>query len=198
MQTHFSLSLLLFSALLAPAAQASSNKPPQSQKAHVHGAVKLGIAIDGNQAELELDAPGEAIFGFEHAARSAEQQAMISKALGLLRTEPTTLFRFPSSAACNFVTSDVQATQEKAAPKTVKNQDAATKDHHHKHDHADHDDHADVSGRWSVVCKTALTGAKLQLQIFKNFNRIKSLEIALVSGTRQTGKTLTKDETLDL
>ena len=216
---HALFAALLIGSLPALAAPAGKSQSARSQKAHVHGAVKLGIAVDGNQAELDLDAPGEAIFGFEHAAKTSAQKSTVEQALHRLRKEALAVFGFAASASCTLSQADVKAPQAVPASMPVRTDPAQdyTHQHHHQkdskahrdqasspvaagnhhHAHAD-DEHADVTGRWTFVCKTPLVGTKLNVQMFKHFPRIQRLELTLVSGNRQTGKTLTKDEIVDL
>jgi hypothetical protein len=44
--------------------------------AHVHGLVKLGVAVQGPTVSIELDSPLDNLLGFEHRPRTAaERQA---------------------------------------------------------------------------------------------------------------------------
>lgn len=162
--------------------RATTNK----QQPHEHGSVKLGVALDGLKAEIMLEAPGESIFGFEHGARSQDERQTILDAMAKLRNNPTSLFVFDNKSGCQFNSADVHAAQENMLA------DTNTQVHHDEHSHAS------LIARWYLTCKSNLSGTKLQLNLIKNFKRIKKIELIEVSGDRQSGRTLTKDEVLDL
>lgn len=188
--------------VVAPSALASGSPKKggaHPQKAHAHGSVQLGVAVDGSTAEIELDGPAEAVFGFEHAPRTEQQKQVVTDTLKILREHPAKLFAFATDAGCTVSNVNVESAQEDAM-KGQKKAAPAGHGHEHGHDHAapESDEHAEVEARWTFTCKAALAGGKLQLALIKTFPRMQRVEVSLVSGSRQTGKTLTKDEALEL
>lgn len=167
-------------------ATATASTTNTKQAAHEHGSVKLGVAFEGLKAEVMLEAPGESIFGFEHAARNDEERKTIVDTMKKLRNNPGVLFGFDSKAGCQFSNSDVHAAQENMLAES-------TAEHQHNSDA-----HASLIGRWYLNCKTSLSGSKLQLNLIKHFPRIEKIAVIQVSGDRQSARTLSKDEVLDL
>lgn len=55
-----------------------------------------------------------------------------------------------------------------------------------------------MEARWTFACKASLAGTKLELGLVKTFPRMQRVELALVSGGKQSGRILTKDEVLEL
>ncbi len=87
------------------AGQASAQH--KHQKAHVHGHSALNIAIEDAAVEMELEAPGADIVGFEHHAESAEDKAAVKAAKARL-ADASALFRFTAAAGCVQKTAEVE------------------------------------------------------------------------------------------
>ena len=66
---------------------------------HEHGHVTLAVAIEGGRLEMELEAPGQNIVGFEHAAETDEQKAAVEKARTQL-ADAAAVFTLPEAAGC--------------------------------------------------------------------------------------------------
>ena len=84
-------------------ASAAHGSEAKTLKAHEHGVGKLNIAIEASRVEMELEAPGADIVGFEHPAESPEDKASVQAALDVLK-KPLALFVFPKEAKCAVVT----------------------------------------------------------------------------------------------
>ncbi len=67
--------------------------------AHVHGAAKLQLAIDGSAVSLMLESPMESLVGFEHAPGSEAEKTALAKLVGALN-KPDALFVFSPAAGC--------------------------------------------------------------------------------------------------
>ena len=91
--------------------------------AHEHGHSALNIAIEGDKVEMEFEAPGADIVGFEYAAKTDEDKAAIEAAEKTL-ADPLALFTPPEAAGCSVTAADAHLVG----------------DEHHE-EHADHDDH---------------------------------------------------------
>lgn len=78
---------------------------------HEHGHVTLQIAIDKDRMSIALEAPGESIVGFEHAAETDEQKAKVEASRKQL-SDAAALFGLPSEAGCAATSVDVELHQE--------------------------------------------------------------------------------------
>ncbi len=130
---------LLVSASCLLAAAAAAQDEPRQLGAHVHGAADLAVAVDRDSGALLAELSGAAynFYGFERAARTAEEQAAVDAATAQLRAGG--LIAFPSAAGCNLVETTIEG-----GPGAGHDHDdhghAHEDDHGHSHDH-DHDDH---------------------------------------------------------
>jgi hypothetical protein len=193
MQRALPLAVCFTLALPALAGESPKKAGARTHKAHAHGSVELGIAVDGTNAEVDLEAPAEALFGFEHAPKTDAQKKLVTDTLAILREKPEQLFAFAGDAACKPTSVKVSSTQEDAMKGNE--HPAHGKD---RHGHEGGDEHAEVEARWTFACKTSLAGTKLQLGLVKTFPRMQRVELSLVSGSKQSGKVLTKDEVVEL
>jgi hypothetical protein len=66
---------------------------------HLHGEGHLSIAVEGRTLQMELQAPGADIVGFESAPTTPAQRAAIAAATATL-SDPIALFGIPAAAAC--------------------------------------------------------------------------------------------------
>ena len=77
-----------------------------AQSAHVHGAGELNVAIDGNNALVELHIPANDVVGFENAPSDSSQQAAVDAALAELGDGG--LFWFSAGAQCSSSSADAE------------------------------------------------------------------------------------------
>lgn len=68
--------------------------------AHEHGVVRAGFAVDRARLTLDLEVPGDAVFGFEHAPASDEERRTVVEALARLQENAGRLVAFGSDVRC--------------------------------------------------------------------------------------------------
>lgn len=100
----FRLAVFAVFALALPAAAAEKH----GHDAHVHGAGKLNVAIEGDTVSIELSAPADDIVGFEHPATTPEDKAAVAKAAAALK-DGAGLFVFPAAAGCRLEEAKVES-----------------------------------------------------------------------------------------
>ena len=74
---------------------------------HVHGAAHMNLAIEAQQLNITLTLSGMDTLGFERAAVSADEHALLSKTLRHLQN-PDALFVLPKAAGCTLVKGTVE------------------------------------------------------------------------------------------
>lgn len=150
-------------------------------KAHVHGNAKITIALDSpTKANLDLDAPGESIFGFEHTATTDAEKKTFSSALNTLRTQGGTLVQFDSSLGCTFTTKSVGLEKEEHDSGAPAEKGSGQ--------------HQDVNASYEVNCKNPITGSAAKVGIMKLFPRVKKVTVQFLSETNQFEKTFTASD----
>jgi hypothetical protein len=202
MRTEMKLatSLLLLCAALALAEEAK-----RELGAHEHGHGALNIAIEGDRVEMELIAPGADIVGFEHAARSEEDQAAVEQAEAALG-DPLALFAFSSDAGC---TVDSAAVEIENEHHDEHGDEAHGEEEHHgegEHAEADHEGHEGEASHNEFHAAYALTcGAPDALDgidfaaFFEAFGGAEEVEVTVISETGQSSYEVERDApTVDL
>lgn len=187
------------------------------EKAHVHGHGKLNLAIDGNEMEIELIAPGADIVGFEHEAKSAEDKAAVEAGAAKLK-DAFVVFGIPEAAACKLEEAEVES-----ALLEDEDHDHGHKDDHkdddHDHDHKaeakddhDHDDHKDEHAHegegkthsefyahYHFDCGAPAQLTHLDLGYFKQFPNALELDVQAITASGQIAAELTAEKArLDL
>lgn len=80
----------------------------QRPHAHVHGQVKLDVAIDVRAITIHVDSPLDSIVGFERAPRTDAERKTAQQALAQLRAAGR-LFTIDPAAACTLSQVDLDA-----------------------------------------------------------------------------------------
>lgn len=156
--------------MLCLAAWAAVALPALGQShAHVHGAARLEIVIDGPLLAMALEAPLDGIVGFEHAPRTPAQKQAAERALAMLK-EPARLFTLPAEAQCRpeagEVTAPVLAGQ------------------------AAQGGHGDLDARWTFRCAAPARLLALQQGLFEAFPRLQRLTVQVAGPKGQSQATL--------
>lgn len=162
MKVGFAASLCLLSAL-------ALNGPAQAQSkrqfgAHVHGASKLNIAIDGQTVTMELSAPANDIVGFEHQPRTDKQKAVVEQATQTLQ-DPLKLFTLPRAAGCTVSSAAVERKLEEVKPAAAK---------------ADEATHSEFEGRYSLICTNTVALQDIEFPYFKLFPKADEIEVQVI------------------
>jgi hypothetical protein len=184
-----SLSLLAITTLIAGPLTAEETRHADS---HEHGVGELNIAFEGNAVALELHAPGSDIVGFEYAAKSDEDHALIDTAVAKL-SEFGNLIVLPANAGCNIL--DAHAALE--------GEDEHDDEHKEDHDdHADHEDeakHTEFHVEYSLECANPSALAEMTFTYFKTFPNALELEVQAITAKGSGAFEVERDmPTLDL
>lgn len=175
--------LLLDLSLAALVASSAASTASAAESAHVHGLVKVDVAIDAKTLTVQLEAPLDSLLGFEHRPRTvAEKQAadallkrMKAGGTGLVRPEPAALCK-PSDT-----TVESAALQPAAsAAGTAAGDDA----------------HADLDAGFEFVCDRPEKLTSIEFGLFDAFERLQKIEVRVAGSTGQSKRTLLRPDKL--
>lgn len=156
---------------------ATAQEARRENAPHVHGSGNLGIVIEGNMIQLDLDTPAHDLIGFEHKPETAEQKATADRALKLLK-EGTSLFSPSKDAGCTLASSEAEfESPEPSATNAAKKEDAQ---------------HADINAKVVFECKSINKLTAIDFGYFKAFPGAEKLAITLVTGKKQAAFDVTK------
>lgn len=152
------------------------------QRAHVHGAAELQVAIEGKTAELILRSPAANLLGFEHVPRDSGQEAIRHEAVQWLET----------SAVIQTPANDCTVSAG-----TIHQMGGV--DHDHDHGHSDsnapkENGHSDFEVTQRLDCGSDLSGT-LSVPLMKRFPGIDSLSVDWITSTGQGHSELEAGET---
>lgn len=146
------------------------------QAAHVHGLVRLDVAVDGARLMLQLEAPLDSLLGFEHRPRTAAQRQAADALLKRLQ-EDRTLIRPAAAAQCMLGEVMVEsAALQSPAPA------AGTKG----------SEHADLDVSFEFNCRQPALLSGIELGLFDAFKRIQKIEVQVAGASGQFKQTLVR------
>ena len=139
-----------------------------TEAAHVHGLMRLDIAVEQSTLTLQLDAPLDSLLGFERAPRTAaERQA--ADALLKRMGDGASLFKPDAAAQCRLTQAQVDSpVLQTTAP-------AAQAAGH---------EHADLDASYEFRCAHPERLAGIEVGLFEAFPRLQKIEVQ-VAGTQQ-------------
>jgi hypothetical protein len=150
----------------------------RAANAHVHGAAKMQIAIDGNSMEVELAFPLESLVGFERTPRTDKERKTVQKMREQFNEPKAWLI--PSVAAqC------VPGKTEIHAPVL----ESKSKDSHGHGKHHE-DEHAELEAVVTFHCAVPAALKSMEVRLFDAFPRLQHLKAEIAAPGKQSGTTL--------
>lgn len=154
---------------------------------HQHGRGTFTIAVDGTRLQLELDAPGHDIIGFEHAATSDADKRKLAEA-GKVMSDPLKLFVVPESAGCKVVSAKAGLEDEH------EHDEAAAKEAGHDEHGEEHEGHhhSDFSASYELECAKPENIDGMTFKYFDAFPGAQELDVKIATPKGQTQQLVTR------
>ncbi|MDP9893140.1 hypothetical protein J2W32_001555 [Variovorax boronicumulans] len=156
------ISAALFAAAPFVSAQA------QQQHAHVHGQMKLDVAIDGPTVVIEMESPLDNIVGFERAPKTDAEKATVEAAVAQLRAADK-LFTIDPAANCKLGPVDLRS-----GALGLGNPDPN-----------EPPGHADLDATFSFNCTNAAAAKFIDLNLFSVFKGLRQIDSQIASSQGQ-------------
>lgn len=171
----------------------------QQLQAHVHGAARLEVIVQGTELSVSLLSPLDNWLGFEHAPRTAAEKVALEKLKADIATKD--LIAFNPEAACKLKRSEFESglpnKQPLPEPAVAKKNEPSkggssakktnpAEAHSHKAD-----EHAESEASWEFHCEKPEALKELRLPLFKAYNRFAKIEAAAADADGQSAATLT-------
>jgi len=144
--------------------------------AHVHGTLRVDVAVDADSVSLQLEAPLDSLLGFERAPRTDVERRAADALRGQLM-QTTALFGLDAGAGCV------------AQPATVTSAllDGAAKA----------DDHADVQASYLLRCRQPGVLKVIDLNgLMSAFPRVQRLDVQMATPGGQWKQTLKRPQSM--
>ena len=141
----------------------------REQGAHSHGAGKISMAFDGKKGRIEVHAPAESIYGFEHQAKSAKDKKKKEDGLAKLEKQIGDMVVFKPELKCE-IKKDIFEVMQK-------------------------DHHADIEAEFNVTCEEAPAGSTVVFNVQKVFPRFKEATVDVLVDSVQKSLTVKQNGT---
>lgn len=202
----------MIAALIILSATAVAAENTRQLDAHEHGVGQLDIAFDGDKIAMELHVPGADIVGFEYAAKSAEDRALVDAAVASL-ARPLDLFALPAAAGCSVTRASASLESDEAHEEHGHDDHEAHTEEGHDHaDHAgedhqdeDHENHTTDAGHtefhaeYLLQCADLSQAGMITFNYFDAFPNALELEVQMISDKGATAFEVERNApTLDL
>lgn len=146
--------------------------------AHVHGVVKLDVAVEATRVLVEIDSPLDNFLGFERAPRTDAERAKVEAAVKKLR-DGAALFGIDSKAGCALTKVDLQSAPLGLGAKPAAGSDA----------------HGDLEGSFEFKCLDGSKAGFLEVGLFQAFPQVQRIELQVVTPKGQMKATLRRPST---
>lgn len=163
---------LIFFATLGIAAAVAAH-----ESAHVHGLVKLDVAVDAKTLTVHLEAPLDSLLGFEHRPRTAAQKQAAEAVLKQMK-DGAALIRPEAAALCKATKATVDSKVLQSA------KPAGGKD----------EEHADLDASFEFTCEQPDKLTFIELGFFDAFKRILKIEVQVAGAKAQSKVTLKRPD----
>lgn len=161
---------------LAGSTQAQGTK--RDLGAHVHGAGKLNLAIEGQTVTMELSAPAHDIVGFEFQPRTDKQKAAVEQATAMLR-DASKIFTLSPAAGCTVASASAELVFEARAGPAPAAEGPFAKDHASAN--SAEAGHSEFEGRYSFACKNTAALSEIGFPYFKLFPKADEIEAQVIA-----------------
>ncbi|OUM03624.1 metal ABC transporter substrate-binding protein [Variovorax sp. JS1663] len=159
------LAFIGLAATLPPAASAQA-------RAHVHGQIKLDIAVDGPTVVIEMESPLDNFVGFEHAPKTDAEKKAADDAVAQLRAADQ-LFKIDPAANCKLGPVNLRS-----AALGLGKAEAGT------------EGHADLDGSFAFNCTKATEAKFIELGLFSAFKGLRQIDAQIVTPDGQSKRSL--------
>jgi hypothetical protein len=158
---------------------------------HAHGEGTLNIAVDGKTAVIELRAPAESVYGFEHEAKTDADEKKRDEGLDLLKSRIDQMVILEAAVSCRFASARVfvvvEGHRRASSEKSRADKSATPK-------RAESAEHREVIAEFSVACEKPLSGSAVRFGFNKIFPKLETLRVQVLGENKQTGATVRKDK----
>jgi len=140
----------------------------QQQHAHVHGQLKLDVAVDGPTVVIDMESPLDNIVGFERAPKTDAEKKAVEDAVAVLRAADK-LFVVDPAANCKLGPVDLRS-----GALGLGNPDPA-----------EPVGHADLDATFSFNCTNASAAKFIDVNLFGAFKGLRQIDSQIASAQGQ-------------
>ncbi len=142
--------------------------------AHEHGTIKLGMAVEKNIVEIDLDGPTESFISFEYLPKSKKEKKTFNDVKNLWEKNVLSLISFDKKLDCKIIESSFKQVidEKETAEEQLKIKDPKKKEE---------GVHSDVEAKAKITCNGDIAGTNVQVSLKRQFKNIKKLTVEVIS-----------------
>jgi len=161
----------------------------------------MGLAVDGAIVTLDLQAPGEAVFGFEHEPVSDKDRKVIAQTLANIRAEAGSILSLPVEVSCEAGTVEIleaPATDDAHDHSEEAHAGPAEEEAHSEHegdgqghahsedgDEAEEQSHSEVHISVAWTCSESPEGRFATLELARLFDDVELVDLTVITSEGQ-------------
>jgi hypothetical protein len=159
--------------------------------AHEHGAIKLGVAVENNSLDIDLNGPTESFINFEYLPKTDTEKKMFNDVKNLWEKNLFSIITPDKGLRCKIIESSFKQIIDE---KETKEEQAKIKDPKKKEEGV----HSDVEAKARVICAKDLAGRSLVISLKKVFKNIKKLNVEIISAQSKSVEIISPVQTVSL
>lgn len=157
--------------------------------AHEHGHSSFNMAIDGKVVNMELEAPGADIVGFEYKPSTKKQKAAMAAAKKTLK-EISNVVGLPAAAGCKLGKANVEVHFEGGEEEKKHAKKKSKHSHGHSHSHKKKKKekeagHSEFHVTYKLTCSAPERLVEIAFPFFKSFEGAQELEVNVIGAKSQ-------------
>ncbi len=159
------------------------------QHAHVHGVIKLDIAVDAQLLIIQMDSPLDSLLGFEHTPRSAAEKLAVQRLVHSLRAADQR-FKINPQAGCTLRKVELVSSTLGLGPTSsawAASADSAAPPAEPAH--------GDVDGTFEFNCTNTAKITSIDLGFFDAYPHARQIEVQVATPKGQFKRVLSRPAT---
>lgn len=154
--------------------------------AHEHGVARLSLAVDASDIHVELEAPGDVLFGFERAPRTEEERNLVAERVARLEAGLASAVVLPEDLGCRAIgpvqlegVPDHADTDEDAGEGAHAHDDEGE---HRDPDHEDHEgEHLEVTAEVTLTCERPPLDVEARLAVLDILPALELVDLTVLT-----------------
>ena len=154
-----------------------------SLHAHEHGAIKLEMAVDQKNIEIDLDGPAESFLGFEYRPKSDREKEIFNRHQLNWTQHLNSFISFDKNLKCLVKEASFKQVIDKVIDKDIdKDESSVTKRINKKEEGV----HSDIEASAKIGCAKNVSGSIVTISLRKAFPKINKLVVDIISNQVQS------------
>jgi hypothetical protein len=142
--------------------------------AHEHGTIKLGMAVEKNIVDIDLDGPTESFISFEYLPKTEKEKKIFAAVENQWKNKLFELVSFDKKLNCKITEASFkQIIDEKETAEAQAKLKAGAK--------KEEGVHSDIEAKAKITCGSDLAGSDVTVALKKHFKNIKKLTVEVIS-----------------